>query len=62
MFLSKRQQELVFKAKRKHGDKIVPCNGWARCFTEHEYDGVVTLVFWYDTEDRSTHCVCTDKE
>lgn len=49
------EERLIRKAIRKH-KKIFPClsrKEFSKCFTRE--DG--RLLFWYDTEDRSTHLI-----
>lgn len=49
-------KRLIAKARKKHGDRISPTaykRSFRECFTEN--DGV--MIFWYNTEDMSTHVV-----
>jgi hypothetical protein len=58
--MSDTQQKLVDIAREKFGT-IYPCGGsggWDKCFTR--YKGRV--VFWFNTEDNSTHIEQADEK
>ena len=45
--------EMLAKAKAKHGPNIRPCHGksWKECLTED----LGRIIFWYNDENGSTH-------
>jgi len=52
---------LICSAMSKHGTNLSPClnNTWDSSFKEAKLNGVDILIFWYNTEDTSTHCMST---
>lgn len=58
---NKSRSLLICSAISKHGINLSPCfdKSWKDSFTEDELNGIRVLTFWYNTEDRSTHCMST---
>ena len=55
---NKTKVSLVITAISKHGVNLTPCKDrdWDNSFIEESLNNVDTLGFWYNTEDKSTHC------
>lgn len=45
--------------RQKQTDKIYPCGSksWQDCITTETIKKQDYVIFWYDTEDRSTHTI-----
>ena len=58
--MSDLEQKLIQQATSMH-KKIFPCAhkvNLTECFTKHEK----RILFWYNTEDESTHVLMADEE
>jgi len=50
--------ELINSAIKEHGKDITSCfnKPWKECITYNTVDNKITILFWYNTKDNSTHC------